>query len=63
MSNDDSKHVRMQIECPQCRKKMLLHVGLEADTSQNVLECPNCRNTLIPLLPGSIIGGPFSVDA
>ncbi len=63
MSNHDSSHVKMQIECPKCHKKMILQVGLVPDTTNNVLECPNCRNTLIPLVPGPIVGGPFSVDA
>lgn len=63
MSNLDSIHVTMQIECPRCHKKMLLHIGLVPDTTDNVLECPNCQNTLIPLVPGPIVGGPFSVGA
>lgn len=63
MSSHDASHVQTVIECPQCHKKMLLHIGLEADTTNNVLECPNCQNTLIPLVPGPIIGGPFSIGA
>jgi hypothetical protein len=63
MSNHDSVHVQMQIECPKCHKKMILQIGLATDTSNNLLECPNCQNTLIPLVPGPIVGGPFLVDA
>ena len=62
MSNRDSVHVQMQIECPECHKKMLLQVGLVPDNADNVVECPNCHHTLVPLVPGPIVGGPFSVD-
>jgi hypothetical protein len=62
MSNDDSEHVQMQIECPECHKKMLLHVGLTPDTAKNVINCIGCHNTVVPLVPGPIVGGPFSVD-
>ena len=63
MSNLNSLHVQMQIECPECHKKMLLQVGLEPDNADNAVECPNCHHTMIPLVPGPIVGGPFSVDA
>ena len=62
MCSHDSGHVKMQIECPKCHKKMILQVALAPDTTNNVLECPKCLNTLIPLVPGPIVGGPFSVD-
>ena len=62
MSNYVSPQVPMQIECPECHTKMLLHVGLAPDTANNVLECPNCHTTVVPLVPGPIVGGPFSVD-
>jgi hypothetical protein len=38
MSKHDSDHVQMQIECPNCHKKMFLHVGLASDT--------DCRRTV-----------------
>jgi DNA-directed RNA polymerase subunit RPC12/RpoP len=63
MSNLNSLHVQMQVECPECREKILLHVGLEPDTANNSVECPNCHHTMVPLVPGPIVGGPFSVDA
>jgi DNA-directed RNA polymerase subunit RPC12/RpoP len=63
MSNYESDHVKMLIECPECHKKMLLHVGLAPDTTNNSVECPNCHHTMIPLVPGPIVDGPFSLDA
>jgi len=63
MMNQESSHVQMLIECPKCQKKMVLHIGLVPDTASNVLECPNYQNTLVPLVPGPIIGGPFSTDS
>jgi hypothetical protein len=52
-----------RIECPECHKKMLLKVGLEPDTTKNEINCIRCHHPVIPLVPGPIIGGPFSVDA
>jgi hypothetical protein len=63
MSNRDPVHLQMQIECPKCRKKMILQIGLAPDTTNSLLECPNWQNTLIPLVPGPIVGGPYLVDA
>lgn len=62
MSNHDTDHVQMQIECPECHKKMLLHVGLIPDTTNNVINCIRCHSTVVPLVPGPIVGGPFSVE-
>lgn len=53
----------LRYDIPKCHKKMILQIGLAPDTSNNVLECPGCQNTLVPLVPGPIVGGPFSVDA
>ncbi len=61
--SQDSSHVQMQVECPECHKKILLHVALTTDTSNNTVECPNCHHRMIPLVPGPIVGGPFSVEA
>jgi DNA-directed RNA polymerase subunit RPC12/RpoP len=63
MSNRDSVHVQMYIECPECHKKMLLQVGLAPETANNAVECPNCHHRIIPLVPGPVVGGPFTVDA
>jgi hypothetical protein len=63
MRSHESSRVQMLIECPKCHKKMVLHIGLVPDTTNNVLECPNGQNTLVPLVPGPIIGGPFSMDS
>jgi hypothetical protein len=63
MSNHDSDPIQMQLECPECHKKMLLQVGLAPETANNAVECPNCHHTMVPLVPGPIVSGPFSVDA
>jgi transcription elongation factor Elf1 len=49
----------MQIECPQCGKKMILHIGLTGDPKNVVLDCIGCHNEILPLVPGPIVGGPF----
>jgi hypothetical protein len=39
---------------------MLLLVGLTLNPpTNNSVACFNCRNHLIPLVPGPIVGGPF----
>jgi DNA-directed RNA polymerase subunit RPC12/RpoP len=63
MANQDSGRVHMRIECPQCHEKMLLQIALTPDTANNEVECPNCHHIMIPLVPGPIVGGPFSVDS
>jgi|HubBroStandDraft_3_1064219.scaffolds.fasta_scaffold428662_2 DNA-directed RNA polymerase subunit RPC12/RpoP len=63
MANHDSDQVQMQIECSECHKKMLVQVGLSPETANNTVECPNCHHRIISLVPGPIVGGPFSVDA
>jgi len=52
-------HVSMMIVCPRCGQKMVLHVGLIGVPKDNSVECVGCRNSLIPLVPGPIVGGPF----
>ena len=49
----------MQIECPQCGKKMILQVGLAGVPKNDALDCIGCHNEIIPLVPGPIVGGPF----
>ncbi len=51
MSDRDSSHVQMLIECPECHKKMLLQVGLEPDTTKNEINCIRCHHAVIPLVP------------
>jgi predicted RNA-binding Zn-ribbon protein involved in translation (DUF1610 family) len=49
----------VQIECPKCGKKMILHLGLTGDPQNNLLECIGCHSEILPLVPGPIVGGPF----
>lgn len=51
----------MQIECPQCGKKMILHIGWTGDPKNNPLECIACHSEIVSLVPGQIVGGPFPV--
>lgn len=62
-SSDSGRFSRysMQIECPQCGEKMILHVGLTGDPKNNQLECIGCHSEILPLVPGPIVGGPFPV--
>ena len=54
-----SSQYSMQIECPQCGKKMILHIGVTSDPKNGVLDCIGCHNEILPLVPGPIVGGPF----
>jgi hypothetical protein len=49
----------LQIECPQCGKRMILHIGLTGDPKNGVLDCIGCHSEILPLVPGPIVGGPF----
>jgi len=50
----------MLIECPKCRMKMILHVGLTGDPKNGTLECIECHCDILPVrVPGQIVGGPF----
>ena len=55
-------NVTIQVACPKCQRNMLLHVGLSPDTSDNMLECPDCHDMFVPLVPGPVIRGPYQVD-
>lgn len=55
----DLEHVEMDFQCPECGRKMILLVGLNADASHNELTCPDCGQTVVALVPGPIVGGPF----
>jgi transcription elongation factor Elf1 len=64
MSGADSEfrrasQYRMQIECPRCGKKMILHIGVTGEPKNGVLDCIGCHNEILPLVPGPIFGGPF----
>jgi hypothetical protein len=49
----------LEIECPQCGKKMILDIGLMGDPKNNSVNCLGCQNEIVPLVPGPILGGPF----
>lgn len=52
-------HISMLIECSQCGQKMILHVGLVGQAKNNSIECLGCHNSIVPILPGPIVDGPF----
>jgi hypothetical protein len=49
----------MQIECPDCAQRMIVHVGLTGDPKTNEFECVHCQTDFAPLLPGPMVAGPF----
>jgi hypothetical protein len=51
----------LEIECPQCGEKMILHIGLMGEPKSSSLACIGCRNEIVPVVPGPIVGGPFSL--
>jgi hypothetical protein len=53
-------HVSMLIECSECGQKMILHVGLVGDPKSNSIECLACHRSIVPILPGPIVDGPFA---
>jgi hypothetical protein len=60
-SSDPSRlsQYSMQIECSECGKKMIVHVGLTGDPKNGRLECIACHSEIEPFVPGQIVGGPF----
>jgi hypothetical protein len=52
-------HISMLIECSECGQKMILHVGLVGQATNNSIECLGCHNSIVPILPGPIVDGPF----
>jgi hypothetical protein len=59
-SEESESAITVQIKCPRCKTKMLLLVGLTLNPpTNNSVVCFNCQHNLIPLVPGSIVGGPF----
>jgi hypothetical protein len=67
MPGTDSELIRvsqytLQIECPQCGEKMILQIGLMGEPENSSLACIGCHNEIVPLVPGPIVGGPFSLD-
>lgn len=51
----------LQIECPRCSEKMILHVGLTGDPKNDGLECTGCHSEIESLVPGQVVGGPYPV--
>jgi transcription elongation factor Elf1 len=47
-------------KCPECREKMLVKVRLDAPPGDNFLTCPVCGRTVVPLVPGPVIEGPYA---
>jgi transcription elongation factor Elf1 len=67
MAGADSGHRRMsqysmQIECPECQKKMILQIGLTGEVKNLPLKCPGCGAEFVPLVPGPVVGGPFQLN-
>ncbi len=58
-SPDRVSRYPMQIECPRCGQKMIVHIGF-SDPKDNEIECLGCHTAIIPLLPGRIVDGPFA---
>jgi DNA-directed RNA polymerase subunit RPC12/RpoP len=54
--------VEMTVECPECRQKMILLVGLNANIEHNEVECPDCNHRTVALVPGPVVDGPFPVS-
>jgi hypothetical protein len=47
----------VEIKCPECGKRMILHNGLTCAPKNNLLECPDCQNEFVPLVSGPIVDG------
>lgn len=67
MPGADSGHSRiskynMQIECPECQKKIILQIGLTGEAKNIPLRCPVCNMEFVPLVPGPVVGGPFPLS-
>lgn len=68
MPGADSGHSRMsqysmQIECPECQEKIILHIGLTGAAKNNPLKCPVCNMEFVPIVPGPVVGGPFQLNS
>jgi transposase-like protein len=52
----------MQVACPYCQAKMTVDVGSTTDTSKNSVQCLGCNKTFVAIVPGPVIGGPFTLS-
>jgi rubredoxin len=48
----------MEVECPECGKKIIVQIGLTGHPKNDWLECPGCHTGFVPLVPGPIVNGP-----
>jgi len=55
-------HMCMQVACPFCHAKMTVDVGSTTDTSKNSVQCLCCDKTFVAIVPGPVVGGPFSLS-
>jgi transposase-like protein len=55
-------HTCMQVACPYCRTKMIVNVGSTTDTSRNSVQCLGCDKTFVAIVPGPVVGGPFTLS-
>jgi hypothetical protein len=58
-SSDPGRLARypVEIKCPECSKRMILHVGLTGDPKNNLLECPTVRKSLCRSCPALSLAG------
>lgn len=59
---DSLKETLMTAECPECHEKMVLKVGLTPPTGDNLVICPCCGKSVVVLVLGPILDGPFSLS-
>jgi hypothetical protein len=55
-------HTCMQVACPSCHTKMTVNVGSTTDISKNSVQCLGCDKTFVAIVPGPVVGGPFSLS-
>jgi hypothetical protein len=55
--------IPMDFVCLNCGEEMTVNVGLSADTSHNDVECLFCHESIVALVPGPIVGGPFPMKS
>jgi DNA-directed RNA polymerase subunit RPC12/RpoP len=60
---DSMDSIFLEFLCPNCGQKLTAKVGLSPDTSHNDVECPVCHQRIVALVPGPVLGGPFSAEA
>jgi DNA-directed RNA polymerase subunit RPC12/RpoP len=52
----------MQVACPYCQTKMIVNVGSTTETSKNSVQCLGCHKTFVAIVPGPVVGGPFTLS-